>query len=198
MGELAREPKEEELAKKQIEPTGDVQPAPSLLVSCGDGKGKTNIIAIGWMGTLVSEPPAVAIGVRPGRYSCPLIEETGEFVINVPTRQMLPEIDYCGTVSGRRADKFKELGLTSAPATKVRVPLIQECPINMECTVVERLRIGTHVIFVGEVVAVHVEEGVLDENGNIDHAKVGMPLCSGGSYWEMGERLGPFGGFKKK
>jgi flavin reductase (DIM6/NTAB) family NADH-FMN oxidoreductase RutF len=186
------------LAKRLMKPTSDVQAAPTLLVSSGDGREKTNIIAVGWAGTLVSEPPTLAIGIRPGRYSYLLIKETGEFVVNVPTQEMLPEIDYCGTVSGRNVDKFKELDLTPVPASEVSAPLIAECPINVECRVVEHLRIGTHGIFLGEIVALHVDEDVLDERGNIDHRKVRMPLCSGGNYWAMGDLLGPFGRFKKK
>jgi flavin reductase (DIM6/NTAB) family NADH-FMN oxidoreductase RutF len=186
------------LAKRLMKPTSDVQAAPTLLVSCGDGKKQTNIIAVGWAGTLVSEPPILAIGIRPSRYSYPLIKATGEFVVNIPTQEMLPEIDYCGTVSGRKADKFKELDLTPVPASKVSVPLIAECPINVECRVIEHLRIGTHGIFLGEIVALHVDEEILDQNGNIAHHKVRMPLCSGGNYWAMGDLLGPFGSFKRK
>lgn len=186
------------MAKRFMKPTSDVQAAPTLLVSCGDGDQRNNIIAVGWAGTLVSEPPILAIGIRPSRYSYPLIQATGEFVANVPTQEMLPEVDYCGTVSGRKADKFKELGLTPVPASKVSVPLIGECPISAECQVVGHLRIGTHGIFLGEIVALHIDEGILDQKGNIDHHKVRMPLCAVGSYWAMGDLLGPFGGFRKK
>ncbi len=136
----------------------------------------------------------VSVSVRPGRHSHGLIKESGEFVVNIPSAGMLRATDFCGVVSGRKVDKFKEARLTPIPATKVRAPLIQECPVNLECQVRHSLMLGTHEIFIGEVVALHAEDRVLKGEA-IDLAAVN-PMAYGSpehDYWSIKERIGTYG-----
>jgi len=170
-------------------------PVPTVLVSCG--VEKPNIITLAWVGTLCSDPPVVGIGVRPERFSHGLIVEAGEFVVNLPRADQVGIADYCGQVSGRQVDKWQACGLTPAPASKVRTPLIAECAVALECKVLQRLTLGTHDLFVGQVLAVQIEEGVLTEQGKMDY-EAALPLAyAGGYYWQLGARLGRFGDWRK-
>ncbi len=171
-------------------------PVPALMVSCGTG-AEANIITLAWVGTLCSNPPMVGIGVRPNRHSHGLIREGAEFVVNVPTAKQARWVDYCGVVSGRDEDKWAACGFTQAPATEVQVPLIAECPVNIECRLQQTISLGSHDLFIGEVVAVHVDEGVLDERGRIDYVKAEPFAYLGGQYRQVGELLGTFGYSKK-
>lgn len=144
---------------------GLVSPRPVVLVSCVDEKGKPNIITIAAVTGASHKPPMFVIAVRYDRYSHRLIGKTGEYVINVPTVDHVEEAVFCGQESGRKVDKFKETGLTPSPAKLLNVPLIAECPVNIECKVVAATKPGTHTLFVGQVVATHVEEGVFDGTG---------------------------------
>ena len=170
-------------------------PVPVVLVSCGIET--PNIITLAWVGTLCSEPPMVGIGVRPGRHSHGLIVETGEFVVNLPRADQADAVDYCGQVSGREVDKWVACGLTPVPGTKVRTPLIAGCPVALECVVSHRLALGTHDLFVGEVVAVQADEAVLDDRGRIDHDRCRPMAYVGGYYYGVSERLGRFGDWRK-
>ncbi|KON30968.1 hypothetical protein AC482_02350 [miscellaneous Crenarchaeota group-15 archaeon DG-45] len=138
-------------------------PTVATLATCVDGEGRANIIALGWAMKTSHDPPMVAISVMPSRFSHDLIARSGEFVLAIPTTEMLEELHYCGRHSGRGVDKFEETGLTPVPAKRVRPPLIGECPANLECRVVSRLTTGDHTIFVGEVVVAHVDEAAYDE-----------------------------------
>ena len=145
--------------KKQIwKPGNMLYPLPVVMVSVADGSGKKNIITVAWTGTVCSDPPMVSISVRPERYSYQMIQETGEFVINLATKELAFATDYCGVKSGRDIDKFKELGLTAMPASKVKAPLIGESPVSIECKVTEVKHLGTHDMFLAEVVAVQADE----------------------------------------
>jgi flavin reductase (DIM6/NTAB) family NADH-FMN oxidoreductase RutF len=171
-------------------------PLPAVLVSCGVGD-RANIITLAWAGTLCSEPPLVGIGVRPGRHSHRLLVETPEFVVNLPREAQVRWTDYCGVVSGRDVDKWAACGFTRAPGTQVQVPLIAECPVNIECRVQQTLSLGTHDVFIGEVVAVQMDEGVLDERGRLDIAKAEPFAYLNGKYWRIGDVLGIHGYSKK-
>ena len=177
------------VAKK---PIVALRPVPVVLVSCGHGE-RANIITIAWAGILCSSPPQVGIGVRPNRHSHGLIQETGEFVVNVPGEGLLDEVEYCGFVSGRDADKFAARGLTPAPGSAVQTPIIAECPINIECKVSHTLSLGSHDLFVGEVVAVQVSQEALDEKGRVDNSKLKPILFTGDEYWGLGNLLGRYG-----
>jgi flavin reductase (DIM6/NTAB) family NADH-FMN oxidoreductase RutF len=184
------------MSKVVKKPFVALRPVPVVLVSCGHGE-RANIITIAWTGILCSNPPQVGIGVRPERHSHGLIQETGEFVINVPGEGLLDEVEYCGFVSGRDADKFAERGLTPVPGSAVQTPIIAECPINLECRLAHTLPLGSHDLFVGEVVAVQFNEEVLDERGRVDNAKLKPILFTGDGYWSLGSFLGRYG-FKQK
>ncbi len=174
-----------------------LRPVPVVLVSCGHGE-QANIITIAWTGTLCSSPPQVGIGVRPSRHSYGLIQETGEFVVNVPGEGLLDEMDYCGFVSGREVNKFAECGLTPAPGSAIQTPIIAECPINIECRLAHTLSLGSHDLFVGEIVAVQISEDVLGEKGRVDNDKLKPILYTGDEYWGLGSLLNHYGFSKKK
>jgi flavin reductase (DIM6/NTAB) family NADH-FMN oxidoreductase RutF len=169
-------------------------PVPAVLVSCG--VEKPNIITLAWVGTVCSDPPAVSIGVRRERFSHALIAEAGEFVVNLPRADQVDAVDYCGQVSGRDVDKWDMCGLTPSPASRVRVPLIAECPVALECRVTQKLALGSHDLFVGEVLAVQLDEAALDEKGRLDYDKARPLAYVGGYYWQLGEMLGRFGDWR--
>jgi len=179
--------------KKVVHKPGTVlYPVPAVLVTCGTGS-RANIITLAWAGTLCSEPPQIGIGVRPDRHSHGLIRETGEFVVNIPTAEQVRWVDYCGTVSGRDEDKWNACGFNPASAAEVDVPLIAECPVNIECRLRQTLTLGSHSLFIGEVVAVQVDEDVLDERGGLDVAKANPFAYLNGEYRQVGKLLGTFG-----
>lgn len=154
-------------------------PVPVVLVSCG--VEKPNIITLAWVGTLCSDPPSVGIGVRPERFSYGLIVEAGEFVVNLPRADQVDVVDYCGHVSGSTVDKWAASGLTPATASEVRVPLIAECPVALECRVTQRLTLGSHDLFVGQVLAVQLDSSALDDGGQLDYEKA-QPLAYAHGY----------------
>ena len=177
-------------------PTTILYPIPAVMVSCGTGS-QANIITLAWVGTLCSQPPLVGISVRPSRHSHGLIREAAEFVVNLPDADQVRWVDYCGVVSGRDVDKWAACGFTPAPATEVQTPLIAECPVNIECRVRRTLSLGSHDLFIGEVLAVQVDEAVLDEHGRIDFAKARPFAFLNGEYRQVGELLGRIGYSKK-
>ena len=168
-------------------------PLPVVMVSMTDKEGKNNIITIAWAGTVCTDPPMVSISVRPERYSFSILKETGEFVINLTTKDLVYATDYCGVKSGRDVDKFKELKLTPAAAEKVKAPLIAQSPVNLECRVLKVLPLGSHHMFLAEVVAVHADERYMDEQHKF-HLEQAQPIVySHGAYLLCGEQLGTFG-----
>lgn len=170
-----------------------VYPVPAVMVSCGNKDIGENIITIAWTGTVCTNPPMCYISVRKERYSYDLLKQTGEFVINLTTKDLVRATDYCGVKSGRVVDKFKEMNLTSIPATKVSSPMIKESPINIECKISEIKELGSHDMFLAEVVAVNVDENLIDENGRL-HLEWSNPLTySHGSYYDLKDELGTFG-----
>ena len=168
-------------------------PCPVVLVTCVDSAGKPNIITLGWVGTVCSDPPTVGLGIRPHRYSCKLIEESGEFVVNIPTEEILKEADYCGVYSGKDVDKFSETGLTPESASQVKPPLIKECPVNMECVVTNKIPLGSHRLFLGKIVCVHVDKRILNEKEVIDFTKVSPFVYNQREYWNLKEKIGTHG-----
>jgi flavin reductase (DIM6/NTAB) family NADH-FMN oxidoreductase RutF len=180
------------MAKVLKKATTALYPVPAVLVSCGIGEW-ANIITLAWVGTLCSNPPLVGVGVQPVRYSHRLIRELGEFVINLPHADQTALVDYCGVTSGRDVDKWAICGFARAQAVKVRVPVIAQCPVNIECRVRQVLPLGTHDLFIGEVVAVQAEEAVLDSRGLLDLDKASPVAYLNGEYRRVGQRLGTFG-----
>lgn len=177
------------MPKRAIAPRPILYPVPVVLVVCLDQANHPNILTIAWIGVVSSTPPQIAIAVRPYRYSRDAIAHKGEFTVNVPNRDLLYAVDQCGMTSGRREDKFALAGLTAQPASKIEVPIIAECPVNLECVVRTELEVGSHHLFVGEVVAVQVDEDVLDENDMIDYGRLSPIGYMGNEYWSMGEML---------
>ena len=181
------------MAKDIWKPGNMLYPLPVVMVSMADKDGKYNIITIAWAGTVCTDPPMVSISVRPERYSYSILRESGEFVINLTTRKLAYATDYCGVKSGRDVDKFRELGLTPAEASKVRAPMIGESPVNLECRVSEVLNLGSHAMFLAEVVAVHAEEQYMDAQHKF-HLEQAEPIVySHGAYLLCGEQIGTFG-----
>jgi flavin reductase (DIM6/NTAB) family NADH-FMN oxidoreductase RutF len=176
------------MAKVTKKPGNFLYPLPACLITCGPVE-TPNIITLSWVGSLCSEPPVMGISIRPSRYSHPLVAQAAEFAINLPTADMVRAVDWCGIVSGRNRNKFEALGLTPVPAQTIRTVLIAECPVNLECQVIQTVRLGSHDLFLGRVVAVHVEESLLDAHGEIDLARA-RPLAYGShGYWTLGRHL---------
>lgn len=181
------------MGKQLWKPGNMLYPLPVVLVSVAGKDGKKNILTVAWTGTVCSDPPMVSISVRPGRYSYHMLKDTGEFVINLTTKELAFATDYCGVKSGRDVDKFKELHLTPLPAKVVKAPLIEESPVNIECQVTEVKPLGTHDLFLAKVAAVHVEEKYMDEKNKF-HLEEAEPIVySHGAYFTIGNLLGTFG-----
>lgn len=186
------------MGKEVWKPGNMLYPLPVVMVSVADKEGNHNIITIAWAGTICSNPPMVSISVRPERHSYAMIKETGEFVINLTTKDLVYATDYCGVKSGRDVDKFKEMNLTPIPGDKVKAPLIAESPVSLECKVTEVIALGSHDMFLAEVVAVHVDDKYMDEKGKF-HLEQAEPIVySHGAYLETGRQLGTFGYSVKK
>lgn len=186
------------MAREIWKPGNMLYPLPVVMVSMADKAGKYNIITIGWTGTVCTNPPMVSISVRPERYSYPILRDTGEFVINLTTRELAYATDYCGVKSGRDVNKFKELGLTALPADKVAAPLIGESPVNIECRVRQIMPLGSHDMFLADVVSVQADEKYMDEKHRFHLEKAEPIVYSHGAYLVCGEQLGTFGYSVKK
>jgi flavin reductase (DIM6/NTAB) family NADH-FMN oxidoreductase RutF len=176
------------MAKILLETSAFLVPAPVLLLSCVDEDGLPNITPIAWASVACAVPPTVSVALRPERASFAHISATKEFVLNVPPVSLVRAVDFCGMVSGRDVDKFAATGLKMEASIKVRPPMIAECPINLECVVRQSLELGSHVLFLAEVVALHADSGVV-EDGAVIAGRV-APLAYdpfGGDYWSLKE-----------
>ena len=180
------------MSKQVWKPGNLLAPVPPVLVSCGS-LDKPNLITIAWAGTINSDPVRVSISVRPQRYSHGLIRESGEFVINLPTQKILRAVDWCGVKSGRDLDKFQAMGLTAIPGSEVSAPVLAESPVNLECRVFQTIPLGSHDLFLADVVAVDVDEELLDEAGRLRLDKAGLAAYVHGTYYALGKQLGTFG-----
>lgn len=180
-------------AKFVWKPGNAVYPSPAVLVSCGRPGEAPNLITIAWCGNVNSDPPLLSISVRPQRHSYGIIEDTREFVVNIPSVDQAWAVDYAGVVSGATIDKFAATGLTAAPAREVACPLVMECPINIECRVRERLPLGTHVMYVAEAVAVSASVDLLDPKGKFRVERANLLFYAHGSYFSLGREQGKFG-----
>ncbi len=170
-----------------------LNPVPPVIVSCGDME-HPNLITIAWAGTICTQPSMVSISIRPERYSYDLIAKSGQFVINLPTESLTRAIDWCGVRSGRDYDKFAEMKLHATPAqTLENCPVLQESPLNLECKVTQIIPLGTHDLFLAEVVGASVDEALLDDAGKLCLDKAGLITYSHGEYFALGKKLGSFG-----
>jgi len=187
------------MSKVRFKPGTLIYPLPAVLVSCGDMDGEKNILTVAWTGTLCSDPPMCYISVRKERYSHAIISRMEEFVINLTTEKLAYATDWCGVRSGRDFDKFREMHLTPQRGQIVKAPLIAESPLNIECRVVEVRPLGSHDMFIAEVVAVNAEEKLIDKSTGAFQLNHAQPLAySHGRYYGLGNRLGGFGFSVKK
>lgn len=185
---------------KQVWKAGNmVYPLPAVMVSTADKNGSSNILTIAWTGTICTNPAMVYISVRPERYSYHMIKESGEFVINLTTEQLARATDYCGVRSGKDVDKWKEAHLTPGKSEKLEyAPVIEECPVNIECKVTEIKELGSHHMFLAEVLAVQIDEQYLNEKNKFELNKTGLMAYSHGEYLSLGKKIGTFGYSVKK
>lgn len=181
------------MAKQHWKPGNMLNPVPAVMVSTADENGKTNILTVAWVGTVCTNPPMVSISVRPSRYSYDVIRRTGEFVINLTDEKLVFACDYCGVVSGREVDKFAKLGLTPLSLPNVQAPGIAESPVCIECKVRSMEDLGSHTMFVADVVGVTVEDSYMDAQGKFDINQLGLVMYSHGEYFSLGKKLGKFG-----
>ena len=181
--------------KVTMKPFPLLSPVPVVLVSCGGTKpGETpNLITIAWAGTVCSEPPMLSISVRPERHSYDLIRTSGEFVVNVPSVRQARATDWCGVVSGRDENKFAKMGLTPGKALVVRPPIVQECPLNIECKVKQTIKLGSHVMFVAEVVAIQVSKELMTHGNRLALENAGLIAYAHGHYYVLGRQIDHFG-----
>ncbi len=186
------------MGRQTWKPGNMLYPLPAVLVSVADRAGNTNLFTVAWTGTVCSDPPMVSISVRPERYSYHMIEETGEFVVNLTTEELVYATDYCGVKSGRDVDKWKEMHLTPIPAQHVAAPMLQESPVNLECRVTQKLELGSHDMFLADVLAVHIDERYMDESGRFCLNDARPLVYSHGRYLATGRELGSFGYSVKK
>lgn len=188
-----------EMKKQEWKPGNMLYPVPAVMVSCGREGETPNIITVAWAGTICSDPAMLSISVRPERYSYDIIRETGEFVVNLTSKELTRATDWCGVKSGRDVDKFKEMNLTAASAVHLKgAPIIAESPVNIECKVKDVLELGSHHMFIAEVAGVQVSEKYMNETGKFELNKLGLVAYSHGEYFELGEKIGKFGYSVKK
>ncbi len=179
--------------KKQVwKGTVLTAPVPPVMVSCGDME-TSNIITVAWTGTVNTKPPMTYVSIRPSRHSYGIIKEKGEFVINLTPSSLVKKADYCGIYTGKKVNKFEKCGFTKTEATEVSAPLIDECPINLECKVKDIIPLGTHDMFLAEIVAVHVDETLIDEDGKLHLERADLTAFAHGDYYSLGKKLAPFG-----
>jgi flavin reductase (DIM6/NTAB) family NADH-FMN oxidoreductase RutF len=164
-------------------------PFPVVLITCADKKGRNNIVTITYITFVNENPPIIAFAIRPEKYSSKSIKETKEFVINIPTKELLTEIDYCGTHSGKNIDKFQKTGLTPENSEKVSVKSIKECPINIECNLLKTIKFNSHSLFIGLVKVVHIDKNFL-KKGTVDFSKINFVLTTFLDYREIGQKIG--------
>ncbi|HIT90392.1 MAG TPA: flavin reductase family protein [Candidatus Merdenecus merdavium] len=184
---------------KQIwKPGNMVYPLPVVMVSMRDKEGNDNIITVAWTGTVCTNPPMVYISVRPERYSYHMIQESGGFIINLTTEHLAYATDYCGVRSGRDVDKFKEMKLSKVQASFIDAPLIGESPVNIECKVRTIEKLGSHHMFLADVVSVHADEAYMNETGRFQLEKADPIVYSHGTYYSLDKKIGTFGYSVKK
>lgn len=178
------------MPKVQVTPNRPVYPTPAALITCADENGKPNVLTLGETFNIsIARPVILGIAIRKSRYSHTLISRTREYVVNLPTRAIAEQVWFCGRTSGRDVDKFRETGLTPVPASVVKAPLIVECPVNIECRVIGIQEIGDHDLFLGEAVAQHIDESLLDKAGKVRVDKLDGFAFVLGEFWTLGHKI---------
>lgn len=176
--------------KKELKPFTSLVPCPVVLLSV-KGDKHPNIITLSWAANICSKPPSIGLGIRPERYSYDLVKQAGVFVVNIPSSDQHDAAVFCGTKSGKDHDKFKECNLTAIQASKIDAPLIEECPINIECKTINIMNVGAHDLFIAEILAVHMDESILNERNRMDVEKSALftYLPTTGEYWSLGSKI---------
>ncbi len=185
------------MAKQTWKPGTILAPVPPVLVSCSLN-GEDNLITAAWCGIINSEPAKTYVSIRPERYSHHMIKESGEFVINMPSSHIIRSIDYCGCRSGKNTDKFSDCKLTKEKASIVSCPMVAESPISLECKVTDVVHLGSHDMFMADIVAVNVDERYIDEKGKFHIEKCSLAAYAHGQYFALGKKIGSFGYSVKK
>ena len=184
------------MSRQYWKPSNMLNPVPAVLITCRDENGKANAMTAAWAGTICSDPVMVSVSIRKNRYSHDIIEKSGEFVMCLTNRAMVRATDYCGIYSGAKVDKFDlpgQLHITEEEAKLVKAPCIKESPVCLECKVKQILELGSHDMFIAEVVSTDIDESLLDENGRLDLHKADIVAYSHGEYFTLGKKLGKFG-----
>lgn len=182
--------------KKKIIWQGSTQlaPVPVVLVGCGNGTDKPyNLITVAWAGTVCSDPPMVGIAIRPERHSYNIIKDCKEFTVNLPSRHLAKTVDYCGVVSGRNVDKIKQCNLHAFAGNSVVAPVIEECPLTLECKLKECIELGSHTLFLGVISSIQLDSMLIDAKGRLDIDKANLLAYAHGHYYGLGECIGHFG-----
>jgi flavin reductase (DIM6/NTAB) family NADH-FMN oxidoreductase RutF len=185
--------KEEKMAKQMWKPGTMLYPVPVVMVSCRSSEGVNNIITVAWTGIVCSDPAMLYVSIRPERFSHGIIRNTGSFVVNLPTRSLARALDFCGVKSGRDINKFEHLGLKQQKSNLVDAPSIGDCPVNIECRVSDIISLGSHDMFIAEILCVDVEEKLIDESGKLQLNKADLICYNHGEYRALAESLGNFG-----
>ena len=178
--------------KLHWKPSSLLAPVPAVMVSCGTLE-KANIITVGWCGVLSTRPPRMYVSIRPERHSYSIIDSTGEFVVNLTPASLVEVVDYCGTVTGKKVDKAAKTGLTLSPSEKVSAPTIENCPMALECKVFDKVKSGSHDVFMADIVSVSLDEDLLDNTGKLHLERAGLLVYSHGEYYNIGKKLGKIG-----
>lgn len=186
------------MSKLMWKPGTMLYPVPSVMVSCRNTQGENNIITIAWTGIICSDPAMLYISVRPERHSYNMIKETGEFVVNLPNSKLTFAVDFCGVKSGKSINKFEHLKLTPAKSNLVAAPFIDECPVSLECKVKDIIKLGTHDMFIAEIMCVNVDPSLLDSKGKLHLNKADLICYNHGEYRALADSLGTFGYSVKK
>ena len=181
------------MARQNWRASNMLYPVPAVLVGCRDEEGRDNLMTAAWAGTICSDPVMVSVSIRKERFSHAIIENTGEFTISLTTTGLARAADFCGVRSGRDTDKFREMKLTPLESSKIMAPGVAESPVVLECRVKEILRLGSHDMFIAEVVNVSVDERYLNEKGRLELEKADLIAYSHGEYFALGKKIGKFG-----
>ena len=188
------------MKKRLVAPSTFLAPLPAALVTSRDSGGRPNIITVAWTGVVCSDPPMVSISIRPSRYSHAIIRDSREFVLNIPSADIVRKVDICGMLSGKNVDKFAKAGLTAVPANQVSAPLIEECVVCLECRVTDIIPLGIHDLFLGEILSTHLAEDAFDTAGILHMERINplgyTPLDR--TYRALGDALGSYGYSRKE
>lgn len=184
------------MSREYWKPSNMLYPIPAVLVSCADEEGNANVMTAAWAGTICSDPVMVSVSIRKERYSHDIIARTGEFVISLTNRKLAKAADFVGVRSGQQIDKFSlegDLKLTKLPSKHIKAPGIAESPVCLECKVKQIIPLGSHDMFIAEVLSTDIDDAFLDENGRFDLGKADLIAYNHGEYFALGEKLGKFG-----